>query len=65
MNATKEIAKKVLATVDAGLCAGLGSPIPGEMCIIAAKRFACGLSHCDSIVDLPVGTAVRSFEIAF
>lgn len=39
---TKTLAKKVLETVDAGLCSGLGNPKPGEMCVEAAVCFAYG-----------------------
>ena len=44
---TRELAAKVLATVDAGLSAGLGKPIPGQMCVEAAVCFAMGLPHSD------------------
>src|SRR5271166_4432499 len=40
---TSEIAKKVIETVDAGLCSGLGKPIPGKMCVEAAVCYALGL----------------------
>lgn len=59
----KATARKVVKVIDEGLCSGLGEPKPGAMCIIAAKRFACGLSHGDQIDGLPIGSAVRSFEI--
>jgi hypothetical protein len=64
MTPTKTDAKLVLDVIDAGLCSGVGSPQPGEMCIIAAKRYAMKLSHGDDIEGLPIGSAVRSFEIA-
>lgn len=58
---TKTIARKVLATVDKGLSAGLGERTPGHMCVEAAVCFAFGLPHGD---DPPcVGAAVRAFKI--
>jgi hypothetical protein len=60
---TKKIASKLLAIVDAGMCSGLGQPVPGEMCIIATKRYAFGLSHSDKLDGLPVGTALRALDI--
>src|ERR1700732_3111062 len=47
MKITKTIAKKVLSVVDAGLVSGLGSPVPGQMCVEAAVCFALGLPHGD------------------
>lgn len=47
MEITREIAVKVLETVDAGLVKGMGSPIPGSMCVEAAVCFAMGLPHSD------------------
>jgi len=44
---TMAIAKKVLATVDAGLVEGKGVPIPGQMCVEAAVAYAMGESHND------------------
>ena len=35
MEITLDIAKKVLATVDAGLVNGVGEPKPGSMCVEA------------------------------
>jgi len=62
MKLTKTIARKVLATVDAGLCQGKGQPVPGEMCVEAAVCFAMGLPHGD---EPPcVGEAVRSYKVA-
>jgi hypothetical protein len=57
-----EVAAKVLATVDAGLCSGVGSPVPGHMCVEAAVCYAYGLPHGDK--PPCVGAAVRSFKIA-
>ena len=39
---TREIAQKVLNTVDAGLTKGIGESIPGQMCVEAAVCFALG-----------------------
>lgn len=62
MNITREIALKVRETVDAGLCHGVGKPVPGQMCVEAAVCFALGLPHSD---DPPcVSRAVRSLKIA-
>ena len=44
---TREIAQKVLNTVDAGLTKGIGESIPGQMCVEAAVCFALGLPHGD------------------
>lgn len=41
------LAKRVLRTVDAGLCGGMGEPVPGEMCVEAAVCFAMGINHSD------------------
>ena len=54
-------ARKVLTTVDAGLCSGLGTQVPGQMRVEAAVCFALGLPHGD---EAPcVGRAVRRFNI--
>ncbi|EJN07912.1 hypothetical protein PMI42_07442, partial [Bradyrhizobium sp. YR681] len=42
-----EIAKKVLAVVDAGLVHGMGKPVPGQMCVEAAVCYAMDLPHGD------------------
>src|SRR5690348_5482047 len=58
---TEAVARKVLATVDAGLCKGAGVPQPGQMCVEAAVCYALDLPHGD---DPPcVGAAVRAFKI--
>jgi hypothetical protein len=44
---TRDIAARVLETVDAGLVSGLGDPIPGKMCVEAAVCYALGLPHGD------------------
>lgn len=61
MKIEKEIAQKVLDTVDAGLCAGVGNQKPGEMCVEAAICFAYGLPHGDN--PPCVGVAVRAGKI--
>ena len=35
-----DVARKVLTTIDAGLVAGLGEPVAGQMCVEAAVCFA-------------------------
>jgi hypothetical protein len=57
----REIAKKVLEVVDAGLVSGLGEAIPGRMCVEAAVCYAMGLPHSDE--PTCVGSAVRIFKI--
>ena len=58
---TLDIAQKVLATVDAGLVSGVGTPIPGQMCVEAAVCYALGLPHSDD--PLCVSRALREFKI--
>ena len=58
---TKPLALKVLSTVDAGLCSGVGEPIPGKMCVEAAVCYAMGLPHSDK--PTCVSTALRSLKI--
>ncbi len=58
---TKVLAKKVLETVDKGLCSGLGQPEPGQMCVEAAVCFAMGLPHGDE--PTCVSPAIRSLKI--
>lgn len=55
------VAQKVLTAVDAGLVRGMGSPIPGQMCVEAAVCFAFGLPHSDK--PPCVGNAVRAIKI--
>jgi hypothetical protein len=59
---TEEIAKRVLDTVDAGLCSGVGEPVPGQMCVMAAINYALGREHGDN-PEICVGSAVREFDI--
>ena len=58
---TRDIATKVLETVDAGLCSGKGQPIPGQMCVEAAVCYAMGLPHGDE--PSCVSPAIRAFKI--
>ena len=58
---TKDIAAKVLATVDAGLVSGIGKPVPGQMCVEAAVCFAMGLPHGDE--PSCVSPALRRLKI--
>ncbi len=60
-NISREIARKVVQTVDAGLCSGIGTPTPGNMCVEAAVCYAQGLPHGDN--PTCVGSAVRAFKI--
>ncbi len=62
MTITETIARKVLATVDAGIMAGIGQPVPGKMCVEAATCFALDQPHGDE-PDC-VGRAVRGFVTA-
>ena len=57
----RAVARKVLATVDAGLVKGLGKPVPGQMCVEAAVNYALGHDHGDD--PSCVGSAVRAFKI--
>ncbi|HSW84259.1 MAG TPA: hypothetical protein VLH12_12325 [Usitatibacter sp.] len=58
---TETIARKVLETVDFGLCSGVGKPVPGQMCVEAAVCYALGLPHGDD--PSCVSRALRSFKI--
>ena len=57
----EDLARNVLATVDAGLVKGLGAPEPGSMCVEAAVCYAMGLPHSDK--PTCVGSEVRRFKI--
>jgi hypothetical protein len=61
MEITEAVAKKVLAVVDAGLCSGVGSPVPGKMCVEAAVCYALGQPHGDE--PTCVAPALREFKI--
>ena len=58
---TETVARKVLTNIDAGLCSGLGEPIPGRMCIMAAINHAMGNAHGDK--PNCVHPVVRAFDI--
>jgi len=58
---TREVAKKVVETVDAGLRGGIGRPIPGQMCVEAAVCYAQGLPHGDK--PTCVNDVLRLFKI--
>jgi len=58
---TRDNASKVLEVVDAGLCKGLGNPVPGKMCVEAAVCYALGLPHGDD--PSCVAPALRSLKI--
>ena len=47
LNIDLNVAKKVLATIDAGLVRGVGNPVPGQMCVEAAVCYALDLPHGD------------------
>lgn len=61
MEIDRKLAQKVLETVDAGLCSGLGKPEPGFMCVEAAVCYAMGLPHGDD--PSCVAPALRKFKI--
>src|SRR6185437_5313099 len=61
MEINRQIAAKVLETVDAGLCSGVGIPVPGQMCVEAAVCYALGQEHGDEPVC--VSPALREFKI--
>ena len=61
MQLSRELAAKVLQTVDAGLVSGVGNPVPGQMCVEAAVCYALGQPHGDE--PKCVGSAVRRFKI--
>jgi len=58
---TETVARKVLTTIDAGLCSGVGVPEPGRMCVMAAINYAFGNEHGDR-PDC-VHPVVRDFDI--
>lgn len=61
MELSESIARKVLETVDQGLCKGLGQPKKGAMCVEAAVCYAMGMPHGDK--PPCVGAAVRAYKI--
>lgn len=58
---TQELVRRVLKVVDVGLIEGLGSPVPGYLCVEAAVNLAMGLPHSDS--PPCVAPVVRAFKI--
>jgi hypothetical protein len=56
-----ELARKVLAIVDAGLVKGMGTPEPGKMCVEAAVNYALGAEHGDE--PACVAPALRQLKI--
>lgn len=58
---TREIAQKVLSTIDQGLSRGPGQPVPGKMCVEAAVSFALSLPHGDD--PGCVAQSLRTFKI--
>jgi len=62
MEITETICSKVLSVVDAGLCSGVGKPIPGEMCVEAAVTYALGEPFSDE--PSCVSPVLRSFKIS-
>ena len=61
MKITKKLVQKVIETVDAGLCSGVGYPEPGHMCVEAAVCYALGLPHGDE--PICVSPAIRALKI--
>jgi hypothetical protein len=57
----ESLAAKVLNVVDAGLCNGLGEPVPGQMCVMAAINYAMGEGHGDE--PNCVHSYMREFDI--
>ena len=55
------VVPKLINIVNAGLSSGLGSPIPGKMCVEAAVCMALGLPHSDD--PGCVATSFRSLKI--
>lgn len=59
---TKPKVKKLIKTVQAGLCSGLGEPEPGNMCVEAAVCYALGLPHGDN--PICISPVLRRFKIS-
>ena len=55
------LAKRVIAVVSKGLSCGLGTPVPGSMCVEAAVCYAMNLPHGDE--PTCVHADVRKFKI--
>jgi hypothetical protein len=58
---TLDVARKVLDVVDQGLCLGLGTGVPGSVCVEAAVAYALGEPHTDH--PACVNGDLRSFKI--
>lgn len=58
---TREVAQRVLNTIDHGLSEGLGEPVLGKMCVEAAVCYALELPHDGD--PLCVAEALRQFKI--
>lgn len=59
---TKELVISLKNIIAAGLCKGVGSHVPGQMCVEAAVCFAYNFPQSDN--PPCVGSAVRSYKIA-
>lgn len=57
----EKLVKRVLATVDHGLTRGMGSAVPGSMCVEAAVCYALGEPHGDH--PSCVHYTVRDFKV--
>jgi hypothetical protein len=57
----RDLARKVLTVVDAGLTSGVGRAEPGHMCVEAAVCYALGLPHGDD--PQCVAQSLRSLKI--
>src|SRR5262245_5989307 len=55
------MAAKVIEVVAAGLTRGLGTPVPGQMCVEAAVKYALGEPHGDD--PSCVAPALRALKI--
>lgn len=62
MKINETLVRKVLEVVDAGLTRGLGTPIPGQMCVEAAVNYAMGAPHGDE--PSCVAPLLRGLKIA-
>jgi hypothetical protein len=58
----EKVARRVLSVVDQGLSSGLGTPIPGKMCVEAAVCYAMDLPHGDR--PTCVSPSLRRLKIA-
>ena len=58
----ESVVTKLIDTVNAGLCHGLGVAEPGKMCVEAAVCYALGMEHGDR--PACVSPAIRAVKIA-